>query len=105
MKLLGYTCVTNCWDEFTKAERSGIVGIKDTYIRLFNEWKSNYVYLTELTVVLNCKILQFYDGDVDGTGKRTEIARAYSRLWEGTQRYAETNLRNEELRYYHRITD
>ena len=105
MKLFDYTCFTTFWDDFSIAERFGIDAIKDTYIRAFGEWKHDYKYLTELVMVLNHKIWQWYDGDTDDTGKHTEIARCYNSLWIKTAEYAENTLKGEELSYYFRITD
>lgn len=105
MKLFDYNCFTTFWDDFSIAERFGIDAIKDTYIRAFGEWKHDYKYLTELVMVLNHKIWQWYDGDTDDTGKHTEIARCYNNLWMKTAEYAENTLKGEELRYYYRITD
>ena len=102
MKLFDYECFTTFWEDFTIAEKcGGIPAIKDTYKRAFNEWKHDYKYLTELVMVLNHKIWQWYD---DG-GTHAEIARTYSKLWEEARDYAETHLKDEELDYYWRITD
>lgn len=106
MKLFDYICVTTFWEDFTIAEKSGgIPAIRDTYKRAFNEWKTNYKYLTELVMVLNHKIWQWYDGNEDDKGLHTEIARCYNELWQKTAKYAETHLKGDELSYYYRITD
>ena len=47
---------------------------KDTYKRAFNEWKYNHVYLTELVMVLNHKIWQWYETN-------DAIAHLYDTLW------------------------
>lgn len=106
MKLFGYECFTTFWDDFTIAEKcGGISAIKDTYKRAFAEWKHDYKYLTELVMVLNHKIWQWYDGEKWDNGKSTEIARVYNDLWQAAAKYAETNLKGNELSYYYRITD
>ena len=106
MKLFDYECFTTFWNDFTIAERcGGIPAIKDTYKRAFKEWKHDYKYLTELVMVLNHKIWQWYDGEKWENGKSTDIARVYSKLWEEARDYAETHLKDEELSYYFRITD
>ena len=105
MKLFGYTCFTTFWDDFSIAEKFGTSAIRDTYDRAMKEWKDDYKYLTELVMVLNHKIWQWYDGDRDETGKHTEIARLYNDLWMKAANYAETHLNGEELSYYFRITD
>ena len=105
MRLFGYKCVTNLWDEFTKAERSGIPAIRATYNRVMRERSNDVVYLTELVMVLNHKISQWYDGDNSDNGLHTEIARAYSDLWVKTAEYAGTHLEGEDLAYYYNMMD
>ena len=104
MKLFGYTCFTTFWDDFTKVEPSMEL-IRGTYDLAMKQWKNDYKYLTELALVLNYKIGEWYDGDPDGTGKHTEIARLYSDLWTKTAKYAETHLKGAELAYYWRMSE
>lgn len=61
MKEVGYNLLTTFWEDFSIADKYGIVGVKDTYRRAFNEWKDDYKFFTELTLVLNHKIWQHYD--------------------------------------------
>ena len=58
MKEVGYNLLTTFWEDFSIADKYGIVGVKDTYRRAFNEWKDDYKFFTELTLVLNHKIWQ-----------------------------------------------
>ena len=76
----------------------GIDAVKDTYNRAFNEWKSNYKYLTDLVMVLNHKSWQWYE-------KNDERAELYNDLWDKTAQYAMDHLEGEELSYYFRVTD
>lgn len=95
----GYEMTTTFWSDFTIADMFGINAIKDTYKRAFKEWKENYVYLTELVIVLNYKIWQFYEkGD-------TEYEAVYKDLWEETYEYAWTHLKDDELRFFYEITN
>ena len=68
------------------------------YKRAFNEWKDNHVYLTELVMVLNHKIWQWYETN-------DAIARLYDTLWREADLWAQENLKGEELEYFYRITD
>ena len=86
------------WMDFSIADRYGIPAIKDTYSRAFEEWKDNYIYLTELVMVLNWKIWQWY-------GNREEFAEVYNELWEMADMYAMENLHGEEMNYFIRTTD
>lgn len=89
---------TTFWSDFSIADRFGISAVKDTYKRAFDEWKDNYVYLTELVIVLNHKIGQWYE-------KNEPLARVYNDLWEKTNSYAWDHLKGEEQTYFFRATD
>lgn len=99
MKLFDYECVTTFWEDFSIADRFGADAIKDTYNRAFTEWKSNFIYLTELVMVLNHKLWYWYEKG------NQEYAELYNTFWDETAQYAERNLKDEQLRYYFRITD
>ena len=85
-------------DDFSIADRFGRKAVIDTYKRAFEEWKDNYEYLTELVLVLNWKIWQYYTEDPD-------LAELYNDLWGKADDYAMSNLKGEELSYFLRITD
>ena len=94
----GYETKTTFWMDFSIADRFGVDAIKDTFERTFNEWKDNYVYLTELVMVLNWKIWDWYERDND-------VALVYNTLWEFADNYAVNNLKDEELSYFYNTTD
>lgn len=98
MKLMDYECKTTFWDDFTIAENFGKNAILDTYKRVFEEWKDDYIYLTELVMVLNHKIWQWYE-------RNELVARIYNDLWEKTNEYAWNTLKGDELTYFYRTTD
>lgn len=85
--------------DFTIADRFGIEAIKDTYKRAFNEWKSNYKYLTFLVLNLNHKIWEHWKKHNE------EYARLYDELWRQTDEYAMEHLQDNELQYYLNILD
>lgn len=94
----GYTMKTTFYTDFSIADQFGISAIKDTYSRAFNEWKNDYVYLTELTIVLNIKIFEYY-------GTNDAYAKLYNDLWEEADAYACENLKDEALDFFYRVTD
>lgn len=94
----GYELQTTFWEDFSIADRFGLAAIKDTYKRAFNEWKNDHKYLTELILVLNHKIWQYYE-------RRPEVATLYNTLWENTDQYAKDNLKDDELSYFLRVID
>ena len=95
---MDYEFKTTFWQDFSIADKFGIDAIKDTYKRAFKEWKDNYIYLTELVLVLNWKIWDWYEKD-------TSIAKVYNDFWEKTQNYAYDNLKGDELTYFYRTID
>ena len=96
---IGYKPLTTFWQDFSIADNFGETAVKDTYQRVFKEWKHDYKYLTELVMVLNHKMWQFYhQGD-------EPMTRLYNRLWEGADAYAINNLKGEELEYFYKVTD
>lgn len=95
----GYKPKTTFWDDFSIADKFGINAIKDTYKRAFAEWKTNYVYLTELVLVLNHKAWQHYADDNES------FAQLYNELWQKCYNYACNNLKGEGLSYFYKTTD
>ena len=97
--LCGYECITTFGNDFDIAEQcGGVSAIKDTFNRAFNEWKSDYKFLTELVMVLNHKIFMWYE-------KNETIARVYDELWRKADEYAMDNLKDKELSYFLQTTD
>ena len=98
MNVNGYETFTTFWEDFSIADKFGVAAIKDTFRRAFNEWKNDYKYLTELVMVLNWKIWQFY-------GKNDKYAELYNELWGKADLYACENLHGDEAAYFFRTTD
>ena len=94
----GYKPITSFWTDFSIADRFGVKGIKETFNNIFEEWKDNYKYLTELVLVLNHKIWQWYE-------KNEQIAKLYNELWQKADSYACENLKGEEMEYFYMTTD
>ena len=93
-----YELQTTFWDDFSIADIFGTAAVQDTYDRVFAEWKSNCICLTELVMVLNHKIWQWYR-------RKDNLARLYNSLWSQAAVYAEENLQGSELEYYLMTTD
>lgn len=102
-EMTGYKPITTFYEDFSIADKFGIDAIKDTYNRAFNEWKSDYKYLTELVMVLNWKIAEHYKEG--GTEKDNEIASLYNDLYLKADEYAVDNLKDEQLKYFYNTTD
>ena len=94
-----YQPFTTFYSDFTLAELvSGVRGVKDTYKRAFNSWKSDYKYLTELTMVLNHKIWEHYENN-------EPLAQVYNDLWQELDIWCKDNLKGEELHYFYDVLD
>ena len=97
-EMIGYKPITTFWTDFSIAEKFGVAAIIDTCKRALREWNDNYKYLTELVMVLNHKIWQWYEvNDV--------LARIYNSLWEKVDAFACENLHGEELDYFYTTLD
>jgi len=94
----GYESFTTFWEDFSIADAFGTDAVQDTFDRAFNEWKNQYKYLTELTMVLNHKIFFWYEKD-------DNLAILYDKLWRQADLYACNTLQDEELAYYYKVTD
>lgn len=94
----GYETKTTFWEDFSIADRFGISAVKDTYKRAFAEWKTNTTYITELTIVLNHKIWQYYQHN-------DTLARVYDELWRECDNWCCNNLKGDDLSYYYCTTD
>lgn len=99
MRENGYEVCTTFWEDFSIADKFGINAVKDTFQRAFEEWKDNYIYLTELCLVLNHKIWQHHSL---GNNQNAEL---YDNLWRQVDEYGMNNLQGEELDYFIRILD
>ena len=97
-KMPGYKPLTTFWSDFSTAEQFGIEAVKGTFKRAFEEWKGDYKFLTELVMVLNHKIWQWYE-------KNDELARVYNALWEEADNYGCENLKGGELDYFYETLD
>ena len=94
----GYEMTTTFMRDFDIADMFGENAIQDTFNRAFNEWKGNYIYLTELVIALNWHIYKWYKKD-------NSIAMLYNELWEQADAYACENLRDKELSFFYKVTD
>ena len=94
----GYSCITTFFEDFSIADKFGIEAVKDTYARALKEWKHDYKYLTELVMILNWKIWQYYN-------HKDELANVYNELWQKADNYACEHLKGEELSYFYQTTD
>ena len=97
--LTGYKPKTTIYSDFSIADRFGAAAVRETFDRMHNEWKDNYIYLTELTMALNWKIFEHHDTNSQ------ELEQLYDELWRQEDLYCQEHLQGEELTYYYTTTD
>lgn len=98
MNVDGYEMKTTFWQDFSIADAFGVNAVRDTYHRAFTSWRDNVVYVTELSLVLNWKIWQWYQ-------KNEALARVYDELWKECDTWCRDNLKGANAEYYYRTTD
>ena len=97
--LTGYKPKTTFYTDFSIADAYGESAVRDTYKRAFESWKSNYEYMTELTMALNWKIWEHHESG------NMELAELYNDLWTEMDIWCQENLKGDELSYYYETTD
>lgn len=95
---LGYDTKTTFWEDFSIANKFGVEAIKDTFKRAMESWKDNYIYLTELVLVLNHMIWYWHE-------RNETYAEVYNELWEQADAYGCEHLKGEELTYFYNTLD
>lgn len=92
--LTGYHPITTFYLDFSIADKFGLEAIKDTYKRAFEEWKTNFRFMTELVMVLNWKCWEWHDS------KNIEKSELYGNLYYELDEWCLDNLKGKELEYY-----
>lgn len=97
---------TTFHQDFAIAECFGINAVKDTYNRSFDEFKTNYLYLTELVVVLNQRCWHHYN-KYQQTKQPiySELSKLYSDYYYKARDYALDNLKGEQFKHFWEVTD
>lgn len=85
--------------DFRIAEAFGIDAVKDTFNRAFQEWRTNYLYLTEFVIVLNQRCWMHYDKG------NMELSKLYSDYYYKAHDWACNNLKGKEFEHYFNVTD
>ena len=97
--LCGYTQRTTFWDDFTLAEKLGLLAIERTYRNAFNSWKTDVVFITELVLVLNWKMLYMDERHM------TEKSVMYYKCWVELSNWCERHLEAGAYEYFIAVTD
>ena len=97
--MCGYTQRTTFWDDFTLAEKLGLPAIKDTYEIAFNSCKNDVVFIVELCLVLNWKMLYMDERHM------TEKSVMYYKYWVELSNWCERHLEAGAYEYFLNATD
>ena len=87
---MAYEFKTTFLMDFNIAEQYGIEAVKDTFKRAFNEWKTNYTFLYELTLIMNWKSWYHYEKN------NIEISKLYAKYFCKLCEYGMKNLKGKE---------
>lgn len=98
LETCGYVTKTTFYDDFTIADRFGAKAIRDTYKHVFEEWKDNVEYITELVMVLNHKMWHHHKSN-------PVISKTYYDLYEEANDWCINNLKGKDLDYFYETTD
>lgn len=99
----GYKSKTTLWGDFGVADvfsnaDNHYSGIYSTFRRVWEQYKDDREGGTELSMVLNHKIWEWYNKD-------ESVARVYDKLWAKLDNYIMNNWKGDDLSYYLRATD
>ena len=97
--MCGYTQRTTFWDDFTIAERFCLHAIERTYRNAFNSYKTDVVFITELVLVLNWKMLYMDERHM------TEKSEMYYKCWVELSNWCERHLEAGAYEYFINVTD
>lgn len=105
-KQIDYEPVSNFWEQFTEIEiKSNIEedDFRDLAETLFQAYKNNIIFLTELILVINHKCWYWFENN------NGELAKIYSLLYyeydSFALNYIEKNMTQKEITYYLRTLD
>lgn len=110
---IGYEPKTTFWQDFCIAERFGSKAIQDTFMRAFDEWQEDVIYMAELALVLNHKGWWFYNayeiykqkGDTEGADIFYRLSQLYFRLYDIVHRFAQNCFTGNDAEYYFETID
>ena len=97
-----YEYQTTFMYDFAAVDGEGEIAIKDLAEKLFQQYKDNIVYLTELIMVINHRSWQWFQVDDELCDIYTELYYEYD---EKAINYLEKKGNQEELTYFFRTLD
>ena len=108
-ELTGYEPKTTFWMDFSIADKFGLDAIKDTYSRVMKEWSGDYIYMTELAMVINHKCWEHYHRSRNELtpflSNHSVIGQWYKETYYNLLDWADKNLKGDELTYFYNTLD
>ena len=89
---------TTFYSDFGIADRFGISSVRETYNRVFNEWKNNCQYWTEVVMALNARCWFWHTRNED-------MMLLYRELYYKARDWALDHFKGEELKFFWEVTD
>ena len=100
---MDYKYFTTFWSDFSIAERFGKTAIEDTAKRVYEEWKDDVEYLTELVMVINHKCWDHYrNGDNILSGLYGDM---YYEYYDKAIDYLDKNGSKDQVSYFIQTLD
>lgn len=91
---------TTFYTDFTIADGFWAKAIEETYDTSFDSFKNDIKYMTELCIVLNHKLRDWYHKDPEW-----DIVRMYNDLFHKCEDYIYTHFKWDDLTYFYHATD
>lgn len=108
-EMTGYEPKTTFWMDFSIADKFGLDAIKDTYNHAMKEWHTNYIYMTELAMVINWKCWEHWYRSNNELKQflpnHSEIGQWYKDTYYKLLDWIEKNLKGDELTYFYKTID
>lgn len=103
---IGYKRMTTFARDFGMADALGIGAVQQLYDMAFDEWKDNVKYIAELSLTLNWACWYYYEKSVVSNDMaEKELTNIYRKLYSTLSDWVYDNMSDEELSYYHDVTD
>lgn len=108
-EMTGYEPKTTFWDDFSIADKFGLDAIQDTYKKAMKEWSKDYIYMTELAMVLNWKCWEHYHRSRNELkpfrDDHAQLSKWYSDQYYKMLDWADKHLKKNELVYFYDTLD
>ncbi len=108
-EMTGYEPQTTAFEDFSIADKFGLNAIKDTFNRIMKEWQSNYIFMTELALVINWKCWEHYHRSRKELQpflpNHAEVGQWYKDTYDNPLDCADNHLEGKELQYFYKTLD